>query len=69
MKKKLTVSVAYGTDLEKTSKLLLDIANNHPNIHIGVNFMPIIPVLEDEPKEIEILIKTLFLSFFLKLIE
>jgi DNA repair photolyase len=33
------------------------IAKKYPSIQVGVNFMPIIPILEDDPKEIEELIK------------
>jgi len=42
IRKKISVSVAYGTDLKKVSKILIEIAKNHPNVIKEKGFEPIV---------------------------
>ena len=42
IRKKIKISVAYGTDLKKVSKILLEIAKKHPNVVKEKDFQPLI---------------------------
>ncbi len=46
IRKKIKVSVAYGTDLKKVSKLLIKIAKNHPNVVKEKGFEPIVRLVD-----------------------
>jgi small-conductance mechanosensitive channel len=56
IRKKIKISVAYGTDLEKVSKLLLDIAKKHPNVIKKKGFEPIIRITDFGDSGIDITI-------------
>ena len=46
IRKKVEVSVAYGTDLKKVSKILMDIAKNHPNVVKEEKFEPLVRIVD-----------------------
>lgn len=46
IRKKIKVSVAYGTDLKKVMKILFKIANEHPNVVKEKEFQPLIRITE-----------------------
>jgi small-conductance mechanosensitive channel len=46
IRKKIKISVAYGTDLKKVSKLLIKIAKNHPKVVKEKGFEPIVRLVD-----------------------
>jgi small-conductance mechanosensitive channel len=46
IRKKIKVSVAYGTDLKKVMKILLDIAHKHPHVVKEKKFEPLVRITD-----------------------
>ena len=47
----------HASPPEERLKTIKFISENYPEIHIGVNFMPIVPILEDTPENLNSVIK------------
>jgi small-conductance mechanosensitive channel len=56
IRKKVKVSVAYGTDLKKVSRILIEIAKNHPNVVKEKEFEPIVRLVDFGDSGIEFII-------------
>ena len=56
IRKKVKVSVAYGTDLKKVSKILIEIAKNHPNVIKEKGFEPLVRLVDFGESGIEFII-------------
>jgi small-conductance mechanosensitive channel len=46
IRKKIKISVAYGTDLKKVGKILLEIAKKHPNVVKEKEFEPLVRITD-----------------------
>jgi len=56
IRKKVKVSVAYGTDLKKVSKILIEIAKNHPNVIKEKGFEPLVRLVDFGESGIEFIV-------------
>ena len=56
IRKKIKVSVAYGTDLKKVSKILIEIAKNHPNVIKEKGFEPLVRLVDFGESGIEFIV-------------
>lgn len=56
IRKRIKVSVAYGTDLEKVSDILLEIASKHPNVMKDDGSEPIVRITDFADSGIDILL-------------
>ncbi len=56
IRKKIKLSVAYGTDLDKVSKILLKIGKNHPNVIKDKEFEPLVRLLDFGESGIEFML-------------
>ena len=56
IRKKVKVSVAYGTDLKKVSRILIEIAKNHPNVVKEKEFEPIVRLVDFGDSGIEFIV-------------
>ncbi len=56
IRKRIKVSVAYGTDLEKVSDILFEIAKNHPNVLKDEGSEPIVRITDFGDSGIEVLV-------------